>query len=248
MSKKETNKIFDNKNIRVVFDDEQREWYFSVVDVVAALTDSKDAAAYWRKFKQRMKSEGHETVTNCHALKLRATDGKMRSTDMGTIKQIRDIAQFVPSSKTVSFDHWLEQIEDQVSSNSYQLQSAGEEAVIGEIVLYQPDDSVNIEVRLEDETVWLTQDQIVDLFQSSKGNISEHIANIYEQGELEEGATVRDFRTVQTEGGRKVTRTLTYYNLDVIISVGRHHSQRCENRKKRVICLDDSQKMFTFAG
>lgn len=90
----------------------------------------------------------------------------------------------------------------------------------GEIILYQPDSEVKLEVRLEEETVWLTQAQIVELFQSSKANISEHIKNIYEQEELDESATVRDFRTVRQEGKRQVVRTLTYYNLDAIISIG----------------------------
>ncbi|WP_302026971.1 virulence RhuM family protein [Parabacteroides johnsonii] len=90
----------------------------------------------------------------------------------------------------------------------------------GEIILYQPDEAVKLEVRLEDETVWLTQAQIVDLFQSSKANISEHIKNIYDQKELEESSTVRDFRTVRQEGKRQVIRNLTYYNLDAIISIG----------------------------
>ena len=80
----------------------------------------------------------------------------------------------------------------------------------GEIILYQPDEAVKLEVRLEDETVWLTQAQIVDLFQSSKANISEHIKNIYDQKELEESSTVRDFRTVRQEGKRQVMRNLTY--------------------------------------
>ena len=90
----------------------------------------------------------------------------------------------------------------------------------GEIILYQSDNEVKLEVRLEEDTVWLTQAQIVELFQSSKANISEHIKNIYEQEELEESATVRDFRTVRQEGKRQVVRTLTYYNLDAIISIG----------------------------
>ena len=90
----------------------------------------------------------------------------------------------------------------------------------GEIVMYKPDETIRLEVRVEDETVWLTQAQLVSLFQSSKANISEHIKNIYEQGELKESATVRKFRTVQNEGGRMVTRTKSYYNLDAIISVG----------------------------
>ena len=90
----------------------------------------------------------------------------------------------------------------------------------GEIILYQPDEAVKLEVRLEDETVWLTQVQLVELFQSSKANISEHIKNIYEQGELEENSTVRDFRTVRQEGKRQVVRNISYYNLDAIISIG----------------------------
>lgn len=90
----------------------------------------------------------------------------------------------------------------------------------GEIVMYQPDETIRLEVRVEDETVWLTQAQLVSLFHSSKGNISEHISNIYEQGELKQQETVRKFRTVQKEGNRMVNRTKTYYNLDAIISVG----------------------------
>jgi hypothetical protein len=86
--------------------------------------------------------------------------------------------------------------------------------------LYQPDETVRLEVHLEGETVWLTQAQIIELFQSSKANISEHISNIYEQGELAYEATVRNFRTVQKEGNRMVNRVRTYYNLDAIISIG----------------------------
>lgn len=91
----------------------------------------------------------------------------------------------------------------------------------GEIVIYQTDDGqTKIDVRFEDETVWLTQAQLVDLYQSSKANISEHIKHIFEEGELDEGATVRKFRTVQIEGTREVGREQTFYNLDMIISLG----------------------------
>ena len=96
-----------------------------------------------------------------------------------------------------------------------------EEAPRTEIVLYQTDDGqTQIDVRMVDETVWLSQAQMVELFQSSKANISEHVANVFAEGELGEESTVRDFRTVRQEGSRQVTRQVTYYNLDVIISVG----------------------------
>ncbi len=91
----------------------------------------------------------------------------------------------------------------------------------GKILIYQaPDGQTTIEVTLDDDTVWLTQAQIVDLFQSSKANISEHIKHIYESEELEPGATVRNFRMVRQEGKRQVNRELEQYSLDVILSVG----------------------------
>ena len=90
----------------------------------------------------------------------------------------------------------------------------------GEIILYQPDNSVQIDVRIEDETVWLTQAQMVVLFQSTKQNISLHVNNIFKENELDYKATVKKYLTVQKEGNRLVNRAVKYFNLDVIISVG----------------------------
>lgn len=91
----------------------------------------------------------------------------------------------------------------------------------GEILIYQnPDGNIKIDVLLEQDSVWLSQTQLCDLFQKSKATISEHIKNVFEEGELDSSATVRNFRTVQMEGGREVERAIDYYNLDVIISVG----------------------------
>ena len=88
-------------------------------------------------------------------------------------------------------------------------------------LIYQSEDGkIKLDVRFEDETVWLTQAMIVELFQSSKANVSEHIANIFAEGELSPEATVRKFRTVRREGSRQVERKLEFYNLDLIISVG----------------------------
>jgi hypothetical protein len=90
-----------------------------------------------------------------------------------------------------------------------------------EIILYQTEDGqTKIQTRLENETVWITQAQMVALFGKAKSTISEHIKNVFEEGELDKVATVRNFRTVQIEGEREVERDLEYYNLDVIISVG----------------------------
>ena len=90
----------------------------------------------------------------------------------------------------------------------------------GEIVMYQPDETIRLEVRVENETVWLTQQQIADLFQSSRTNVVEHVMHIYEDEELEESSTCRKFRQVRKEGKRMVSRVVPMYNLDMIISVG----------------------------
>jgi len=90
----------------------------------------------------------------------------------------------------------------------------------GEIVMYQPDETIRLEVRVENETVWLTQAQMAELFDATKQNISLHIINVYSEGELDELSTVKDYLTVRQEGQRMVKRHVLYYNLDVIISVG----------------------------
>lgn len=107
MTKKETIKIFEEKKVRTIWDDNDEKWYFSIVDVVAVLTDSADATAYWRKLKQRLKAEGNETVTNCHGLKLRAADGKMRLTDVADTEQLFRLIQSIPSPKAEPFKQWM---------------------------------------------------------------------------------------------------------------------------------------------
>lgn len=107
MTKKETLKLFEERKVRTVWDDEKEKWYFSIVDVVSVLTDSVDATAYWRKLKQRLKEEGNETVTNCHGLKMKAADGKMRLTDVADTEQLLRIIQSIPSPKAEPFKQWM---------------------------------------------------------------------------------------------------------------------------------------------
>ena len=110
MTKKETLQLFERKNVRTVWDDEEEKWYFSIVDVVAVLTDSVDyqtARKYWNKLKQRLKEEGNETVTNCHQLKLKAEDGKMRMTDVADTEQLLRLIQSIPSKKAEPFKEWM---------------------------------------------------------------------------------------------------------------------------------------------
>ena len=103
-------KLFEEKKVRAIYDDVEEKWYFSIVDVCGILTESIDAAAYWRKLKQRLKEEGNESVTNCHALKLQAADGKMRKTDMADTEQLFRLIQSIPSPKAEPFKQWMAQV------------------------------------------------------------------------------------------------------------------------------------------
>ena len=113
MTKKQAIQLFQERKVRTIWDDQEEKWYFSIVDVCGVLTDSKDALTarkYWNKLKQRLKDEGNETVTNCHQLKLRAADGKMRLTDVADTEQLFRIIQSIPSPKAEPFKQWMAQV------------------------------------------------------------------------------------------------------------------------------------------
>ena len=101
---------FEDQPIRTAWDDENEEWYFAIVDVVAVLTESPNPQAYWRVMKKRLKDEGNETVTNCNALKLRAADGKQRLTDVANTEQLLRLIQSIPSRRAEPFKLWLAQV------------------------------------------------------------------------------------------------------------------------------------------
>ncbi len=110
MEKKNEIKIFEDKKVRSLWDEENEKWYISINDVVAILTESIDPNAYWRKLKQRLMIEGNETVTNCHRLKMVAPDGKMRLTDVADTEQLFRLIQSIPSPKAEPFKLWLAQV------------------------------------------------------------------------------------------------------------------------------------------
>jgi hypothetical protein len=110
MTKVNAIQLFEDKKVRTIWDAEQEKWYVSIINVIAVLTESVDANAYWRKLKQRLKAEGNETVTNCHGLKMQAPDGKMRLTDVADTEQLFRLIQTIPSQKAEPFKLWLAQI------------------------------------------------------------------------------------------------------------------------------------------
>jgi len=110
MNEKNKITVFEDKQIRKEWNEEEQDWYVAIVDVIHVLTDSVDSGAYWRKLKERLKKEGNETVTNCHTLKMKAADGKMRSTDVANTTEILRIIQSIPSPKAEPFKMWLAQL------------------------------------------------------------------------------------------------------------------------------------------
>ena len=107
---KENIQYFEDQPIRAAWDEEKEEWYFSVVDIVQVLTESADGRKYWNKLKQRLREEGSELVTNCQQLKLKASDGKKRLTDVANIEQLLRIIQSIPSKKAEPFKMWLAEV------------------------------------------------------------------------------------------------------------------------------------------
>ncbi|MFR1640610.1 MAG: Bro-N domain-containing protein, partial [Eggerthellaceae bacterium] len=102
--------VFEGREIRSVWVEEERDWYFSVVDVVGVLSESKNPQTYWRVLKKRLADEGNQTVTNCNGLKMRAVDGKMRVTDAANTEQVLRIVQSIPSPKAEPFKLWIAEV------------------------------------------------------------------------------------------------------------------------------------------
>ena len=129
MTKKEALQLFEEKKIRSVWDDKEEKWYFSIVDVCAVLTESKDPTAYWRKLKQRLKQEGNETVTNCHALKLKAQDGKYRLTDVCDIEEMFRIIESIPSKNAEPIKQWLAKLGSERIDETFDPSLAAQRAI-----------------------------------------------------------------------------------------------------------------------
>ena len=113
MTQKQSLKLFEERNVRTIWDDTQEKWYFSVVDVIAILTDSATPRNYWKVLKNRLKKEGNESVTNCNQLKLLSSDGKRYLTDVADQEQLFRIIQSVPSPKAEPFKQWMAMVASQ---------------------------------------------------------------------------------------------------------------------------------------
>ena len=162
MTQREALQLFEQRKVRTVWDDEKEKWYFSIVDVCSVLTDSKDALTerkYWNKLNQRLKEEGNETVTNCHQLKFRASDGKMRLTDVADTEQLFRLIQSIPSPKAEPFKMWMAQVASQRIDQMQDPELSIDQAIIDYKRLGYSDAWINqriksIEVRKELTDEW----------------------------------------------------------------------------------------------
>lgn len=121
--------MFEGREIRSVWVEDEEAWYFSIVDVVSVLTESKNPQTYWRVLKKRLSDEGNQTVTNCNGLKMRAADGKMRMTDAGTTEQILRLIQSIPSPKAEPFKLWLARVGKERMDEAFDPELAIERAI-----------------------------------------------------------------------------------------------------------------------
>lgn len=159
MTKKEAIQLFEEKKVRTVWDDEQEEWYFSIVDVCGVLTDSPNPRNYWKVLKHRLLKEGNQTVTNCNQLKLRADDGKMRMTDVADTEQLFRLIQSIPSPKAEPFKLWMAQVASQRIDQMQDPEKSIDQAIVDYKRLGYSDAWINqriksIEVRKELTDEW----------------------------------------------------------------------------------------------
>lgn len=209
MTKKQEIKFFEERRVRSVWDDATNEWYFSVVDVVEALTDSADPKQYIKKMRKRDPELDVRWGTICTLTQLVANDGKEYNTTVATSEGLLRIIQSIPSTKKDEFKRWLEQETAHKISDS-------------QIVIYQSKDGQAIDVRINEDTVWLNPTQMSVLFGRSSKTIRKHIDNALKE-ELAGEVVVAKFETT-TQHGAMESKTQShetlFYNLDVIISVG----------------------------
>ncbi len=162
MTKREIPKLFEDKKIRTVWDDEEEKWYFSIVDVVGALTDQPDvehARNYWKVLKHRLKKEGNELVTNCNQLKLRASDGKSYKTDVADTEQLFRIIQSIPSPKAEPIKLWIAHVAAERISQMQDPELSIQQALIDYKRLGYSDNWINqrlksIEIRKDLTDLW----------------------------------------------------------------------------------------------
>ena len=204
-------KIFEGNEIRVQYDETTQNYYYSIVDVISSITDSKNPRRYWSDIKSNIKKENNQLYENIVQLKLKAKDGKSYNTDVATPKQLLTIINYVPSFNKEEFIQWL---------TTNELQQVDENKQLVQTLFYTGNEgAVTIEVIIDklNETMWATQKTLSHLFNVNISSVSQHLQNIFESGELDKNSVFQKIWITATDGKKYKT---SVYNLDAIISLG----------------------------
>ncbi len=211
MEKENSIKIFNDKKIRTKWDEELEDYWYSIIDVIAVLTESKNPNRYWSDLKRSLTEDSYQPYENIVKLKMHSIDGKSRLTDVASTNNLISLLNKIKSKNKDEFINWL---------NQNKLKKLYDENNTTNTLLYCGDEgAVSIEVIIdkENETMWATQKTIAGLFKVSKQNISYHLKDIFLTGELDENSVVKEILTTAPDNKKYTTK---FYNLDVIISVG----------------------------
>ncbi|MGE5473943.1 MAG: Bro-N domain-containing protein [Ignavibacteriales bacterium] len=235
-------KLFNEKQIRTHWDDNEEQWYFSIVDVVLVLTNSIDANAYWRKLKERLKNEGNETVTNCHTLKMPAIDGKMRITDVANTEQLLRLIQSIPSKNAEPFKLWLAKVGNERIDEIYD----PEKAIVRALDFYRKkgysEDWINQRLKTIDARKELTDEW-------KQGGItkgSEYAILTDEMTKAWTGMTTREYKNLK--GLKKESLRDNMTNLELVLNMLAEVSSTEISREKNPFGFDENKEVAVEGG
>ena len=234
-------KLFEDKRVRTAWIEEEEQWYFSIVDVCQVLTDSTDVAAYWRKLKQRLKAEGNETVTNCHALKMKAADGKMRNTDCANTEQLLRIIQSIPSPKAEPFKLWLAQI----GSERMEEMVDPEQAIDRALLYYKRKGYTDSWINQRLKSIEVRKD-LTDEWQRSGINGKEYAILTDEITSAWSGMTTRGYKNLKNLKKENLRDNMT--NMELILNMLAEASTTEISKAQNPVGLEDSKEVARRGG
>lgn len=242
MTQKEAVKLFEERKVRTVWDDEQEKWYFSVVDVVAVLTDSPNPRNYWKVLKHRLIKEGNESVTNCNQLKLLSSDGKYYKTDVADTEQLFRIIQSVPSPKAEPFKLWMAQVAKERLDQLQDPELSIEQAMLDYKRLGYSDNWINqrlksIEVRKELTDEW--KDRGV-----KEGQQFATLTDIITQAWA--GMTTREYK--QFKGLKKENLRDNMTNMELILNMLAEATTTEISKERKPETFEESQRVAQQGG
>lgn len=242
MDKDNAIKLFNDKKIRTLWDEERGKWYFSIVDIIAVLSESIDPQAYWRKLKERLKKEGNETVTSCHGLKMLAADGKMRKTDVADTEQLLRLIQSVPSANAEPFKMWLAKVGNERIAETQDPELAIDRALETYLKKGYSKEWVNQRLKSIDVRKELTDEW-------EKGGVqkgSEYAILTNEITKAWSGHTTREYKKLKDLKTENLRDNMT--NLELVLNMLAEATTTEISKEKKPITFDENQTIAKQGG